>query len=342
MIELLFKWIILPAILIYAALSVLLFWQQERILFIPERLPADFRFDALPQPHTEIFIPLRDGEQLHALWFPGEGQGFGQTGFQFFDALPSDGEVSSPDLAKSEEPSITGNEIAEYDELPSVLKSNNAASPAQSVHATPEAPMSVVIAGGTGQLILYLHGNAGSLRGWGSIASYYKALGYDFLIPDYRGFGKSSGRIRSEAQFLDDTRELWQWVLQYYEPEDIVVIGYSIGSAPAAMLGAEGNPRMVILKAPLYNARKLKAAYYPIFPDFLLRYSLDTAGFLQHTTSQVHLLHGDADEIIPVSHSRALSAYLKPGDELILLPGQTHNGMNHNPDYYGVLRRILN
>lgn len=297
MITFILKWVVLPGVLVYLALSLFLFWQQERLLFFPERLPQDFRFAGFPS-HKEVFIPMSDGERLHALWFPESGV---VSPGQVAEALP--GQVAG-------------------------------ALPGQIAEALP-------VEGRSDRVILYLHGNAGSLRGWGGIASYYQGFGYDVFIPDYRGFGKSTGRIRSEARFLDDIREVWSWLLQYYEASDVVVIGYSIGSVPAAMLGAEGSPGTVVLKAPMYNARTLKSMYYPIFPDFLLRYQLDVAGFLQQISARVELIHGEDDEIIPVSQSRALEAYLKPGDTLFMLPGQGHNGMNHNPDFHRLLNNIL-
>src|SRR5262245_36675069 len=46
-------------------------------------------------------------------------------------------------------------------------------------------------------VVLYFHGNAGSLRSWGSLAETFVERGYDVLMPEYRGYGKSSGHIAS-------------------------------------------------------------------------------------------------------------------------------------------------
>jgi len=53
-------------------------------------------------------------------------------------------------------------------------------------------------------VILYFHGNAGSLRTWGDVAGDFTSRGYDILIPDYRGFGKSTGSISNEKMLLAD------------------------------------------------------------------------------------------------------------------------------------------
>ena len=42
-------------------------------------------------------------------------------------------------------------------------------------------------------VILYFHGNAGALDSWGHAAQTFVPLGYDVLMPDYRGYGKVRG-----------------------------------------------------------------------------------------------------------------------------------------------------
>ena len=53
-------------------------------------------------------------------------------------------------------------------------------------------------------LVFFLHGNGGSLAGWGGVAAIYTQLGYDVFLLDYRGYGKSEGHISSQAQLLGD------------------------------------------------------------------------------------------------------------------------------------------
>src|SRR5436190_1275553 len=52
-------------------------------------------------------------------------------------------------------------------------------------------------------VILYFHGNAGSLDTWGDLGEEFTRTGYDFFIFDYRGYGKSTGS-RSEEAFHAD------------------------------------------------------------------------------------------------------------------------------------------
>lgn len=191
-------------------------------------------------------------------------------------------------------------------------------------------------------LIFYLHGNAGALDGWGTIAGTYLSLGYDFFIMDYRGFGKSTGKIRSEEMFFDDVRLMFEHASAGYNPDNIVIIGYSIGAVPAALVASEYTVRKLILKAPFYSAAQLQRETFPLLPGFLLKYPLKTHYYLNETDVPVVIIHGDADEVIPLRHGQKLAREFKDGDTLIVLPFQTHNGMNHNPEFHDALRNIFN
>src|SRR5690606_33398200 len=59
--------------------------------------------------------------------------------------------------------------------------------------------------------VLYLHGNAGHLQDWGWHADLYVEAGHDFVVIDYRGYGKSGGRIENEEQLHADVRRVWAW-----------------------------------------------------------------------------------------------------------------------------------
>ena len=78
-------------------------------------------------------------------------------------------------------------------------------------------------------LIFYLHGNGGALDTWGDIASVYTNLGYSIFMLDYRGYGKSEGKITSEKQFFDDVQTAYTDLCNSYPENNIIVLGYSIG-----------------------------------------------------------------------------------------------------------------
>lgn len=190
-------------------------------------------------------------------------------------------------------------------------------------------------------IILYLHGNAGALDTWGNIAKTYTQLNYDIMFLDYRGFGKSEGEITGEEQFYNDVQAAYNVVKSKYRESDIIVLGYSIGTGPAAMLAARNHPKMLILQAPYYSLTDMMNHTYSFAPDFLLKYKFETESFVKQAKVPVVIFHGDIDEIIYYGSSLKLKQFLKPNDTLITLKGQGHNEITYNSVYQSELKRIL-
>jgi hypothetical protein len=190
-------------------------------------------------------------------------------------------------------------------------------------------------------VILYLHGNAGSLSSWGKVAKTYTELHYDVFMVDYRGYGKSEGEINGQKSFFEDMQTVYDELKTKYAEDKIVVLGYSIGTGLAANLAATNNPKLLILQAPYYSLTDLMQHTYPVIPTFILKYKFETDAYLKKCSMPVVLFHGDQDEVIYYGSSLKLSSAFKKGDTLITLAGQGHNGMTENPAYKIALQKIL-
>lgn len=190
-------------------------------------------------------------------------------------------------------------------------------------------------------LVFYLHGNAGSVESWGWVHEAYTALGYDVFVFDYRGYGKSESEISSEKQFYDDAEAAYLALANRYGNRQVIVAGYSIGTAAAARLAALHTPTLLLLQAPYYSLSDLMSSLYPFVPGFLLQYKFETHKFVAQTKSPIAIFHGELDEIIYPGSSEKLKTHLKQTDQVFLLKGQGHNGMNENPAYRRKLAQVL-
>lgn len=194
-------------------------------------------------------------------------------------------------------------------------------------------------------VIFFLHGNAGNLEGWFTNTAFYREAGWDLVMPDYRGYGKSTGRVESEAQLHQDMDTVWAHFAPQYAGRKVVVYGRSLGTALAAehasRLSGQGRaPSLTVLVTPYSSIRELASEIYPFIPSFLLRYPLETAQRAQGVRGPILLLHGDRDELIPVEHSRRLAAAL-PQASLVVVPGATHNDIHEFPAYREPLLQAL-
>jgi uncharacterized protein len=194
-------------------------------------------------------------------------------------------------------------------------------------------------------VVLYFHGNAGSLRTWGDVARDFTSRGYEILIPDYRGFGKSTGRIADEKQMLADGLAVYGYLKKSYPESRIIVYGRSIGTGVAAFVARSGKPRMLILESPFFSLTDLASFHYPFLPKALislfLKYPLRTDLIIPEVACPVYLIHGTGDEIIPFNASTRLELLIKSPHKLIRIEGGGHNNLSDYSVYDRELSFIL-
>lgn len=251
------------ALLLYGLVLALLWWGQERLLFLPTRLAPDHRM-ALERDVHERTVDVA-GARLHAL------------------------------------------------------------------HLKLPAPRGVVF---------FLHGNAGNLESWFGDSDFFRRANFDLFMIDYRGYGKSSGRIDSEAQLHADVKTAWDAVAPEYAGKKRVLFGRSLGTGLVVPLALRVQPDLTVLVSPYSSMRALAADVYPWVPSVLLRYPLATDAAIAQLRSPLLLLHGEHDEVIALHHSEMLKR-LHPPARLHIVKGAGHNDLQAFGDYEAVLRRAL-
>ncbi len=189
-------------------------------------------------------------------------------------------------------------------------------------------------------IVYYFHGNAGSLRDWGEVADEFLFLGYDVMIYDYRGYGKSSGKM-SEASLYSDGLYLYNEIMKKYPEEKIILYGRSLGTAVAAYIASVKKPFRLILESPFFSGPDIARHYFPWLPSFLLNYKFRNDLYLQKTECPVSIFHGTEDEIIYFGSSIKLEKKFKPGDKLFRIEGGKHNDLQNFEEYQTRLKEIL-
>ncbi|MEN8817525.1 MAG: alpha/beta fold hydrolase [Nonlabens sp.] len=189
-------------------------------------------------------------------------------------------------------------------------------------------------------VIYYLHGNGGSLKSVGNVSEHFLPLGYDVFMLDYAGYGKSSNEITNQQEWFEDVQFVYDDLKMNYEEDQIIVIGYSIGTGVASFIASQNDPSHLILHAPYYNMTDMMQRNYPFIPTFILRYELATNEYLKDCNMPVHIFHGEDDQVIPVESSVMLSKEFNI--PFTKLENQGHNNMAGNPLALEQLNKILN
>ncbi|MBK7899957.1 MAG: alpha/beta hydrolase [Azonexus sp.] len=182
-------------------------------------------------------------------------------------------------------------------------------------------------------VVFFLHGNGGNLDSWFSNHDFYRQANLDLFMIDYRGYGKSGGKVADEAQFLADVRAAWAVLAARYPETPRIIHGRSLGSGPAAILAAEVQPALTVLVSPYCSLGELASTAYPFLPGFVVRYPFDGCSAAGSIRGPLLLLHGDADTLIPPAHSALIKARA-PNAEVVILPGAGHDDV-HLADTYG-------
>ena len=177
-------------------------------------------------------------------------------------------------------------------------------------------------------LILYFHGNSQSLVRWGQVVQYHHSLGYEVLIMDYRGYGKSRGK-RSLKTLLSDALLWYDQATQSFPENQITVYGRSIGTGPASYVAGQNKPLRLILETPYYDMQSLVQRYYPIFPMGLaLRFKFKNHEYVKGADCPVYIFHGTEDEMVPYAHAYRLYQNIERGKaSMITIPGGEHKNL---------------
>src|SRR5512143_260933 len=121
---------------------------------------------------------------------------------------------------------------------------------------------------------LFFHGNAGSIAQRIAWLPMLRQLGLNTLLLEYRGYGASSG-TPSEAGMYRDAEAAWAHLMaaRGSTPEDIVIVGESLGAAVAVQLA----PGALVVISGFTSVPALAADLYPYLPArALARFDYDS------------------------------------------------------------------
>lgn len=190
-------------------------------------------------------------------------------------------------------------------------------------------------------VILYFHGNSGSLDSWGMLGEEFILTGYDFFIFDYRGYGKSTGP-RTEEAFHKDGQMVYDHLKKSYNENQIIVYGRSLGSGFATRAAMNNHPKSLILETPYYNFKTVAKHHFPFLPiSFILRWNIRTDEWIKKVKCPILIFHGTKDEVIPYNQAIKLKELIKEEDRFITIQDGTHNNIPTYPEYAVYMKKYI-
>ena len=176
-------------------------------------------------------------------------------------------------------------------------------------------------------VILYFHGNGGSLRLRVDRFQRIAAAGVGLVALSYRGYGGSSG-TPTEQGLIEDARAAYAYAAERY-PGRIALWGKSLGTGVAIALAAEKPVTRIILDAPYTSTVDVAAAIYWFLPvRLLMKDQFRSDERIKSVKVPVLILHGEADNVIPIRYGERLLAMIPGEKRLVRFPGGHHGDLD--------------
>ncbi len=176
----------------------------------------------------------------------------------------------------------------------------------------------------TKPIVIYFHGNGGSLR---IRVERFRAIiadGAGLLAVSYRGYGGSTG-APTENGLLADAETAYAFARAHYTPEHIVLWGESLGSGVAIALATKRSVARLVLESPFTSAADIGASVYWFLPVRLLMKDQFRSDLrISQVRAPVLILHGTNDAVVPLAFGERLFALANEPKRFERIPGGGH------------------
>lgn len=177
-------------------------------------------------------------------------------------------------------------------------------------------------------VMLFFHGNAGNMSHRLGSLKIFNELNLDTLIFDYRGYGRSEGKVSEQGTYRDaDAAWRYLTVERGIPAAEIILFGRSLGAAIAAYVATRHRPGALILESGFVSVPEMAAILYPWLPARqLARIGYPTGEYLKTASCPVLIVHSRDDEIIPFNQGRQLFELASEPKHFLELLGGHNDG----------------
>ena len=180
--------------------------------------------------------------------------------------------------------------------------------------------------------IVYGHGNFGGIEHYLNRVGLLYRTGANLWVVDYRGYGKSSDtREPTEAQMHDDAVRARD-ALDDFAPGPVMLYGFSVGTIPILEMALRRSSCGLFLESPWASAQRFadQSTKMGMPSSFVTTGVWDNVARIPALDAPLFVVHGEADDFIPVEDGEALYAAAPEPKEFLAVPGGEHG--NHGND----------
>ena len=182
-------------------------------------------------------------------------------------------------------------------------------------------------------VMLFCHGNAGNISDRLMKLKFFHELGFEVLIFDYQGYGKSEG-VPSEGGIYQDAISMFDWIKQQeaLKNKSVVVYGTSLGGIVAIDLATKRGVDGLIVDSSITSAKDMAKRLYPMIPSFLMAIKFDSISKIKNLTMPKLFIHSREDRVVPYAMGQALfNAAPEPKEFLTIHGGHNDSQIASDP-----------
>lgn len=204
---------------------------------------------------------------------------------------------------------------------------------------------------GKNPLVIFFGGNAQNSSN--TLYNYYQSGtmknvfgNYNLMLIDYPGYGMSKGKPSDDSMFIA-SKYIFEYATKMSEVniDNIVIMGYSIGTGVASYCASENDASGLILVAPYDKALSL---YNDAIDSFhgsvasLAKYSFDSSTYAENVNEPTLIFTSKKDEVINYKHSLDLAGHFSKLDDVVILENVNHNGYFSQTEVLNTITDFLN
>lgn len=180
--------------------------------------------------------------------------------------------------------------------------------------------------------LVYCYGNGMGLETSSYEFAQFRQLGFNVLIPEYPGYGMSSGQA-SESGCYEAADAAYHYLSEtlHVHPAQIVVSGWSLGAAVAIDLAARKRVAGLIVLSAFTSLLEQSRAMLPWVPQSVVRLFIkerfDNLSKIRQVTCPIFIGHGTQDELVPFAMAERLAQAARQRGPVTFLP---IGGCGHN------------
>lgn len=187
-------------------------------------------------------------------------------------------------------------------------------------------------------VIVYFHGNGGSLRYGAARFRQLIGAGIGLVALEYRGYGGNEGSP-SEPGLIADGEAAYAYAAAHYPVKQIVLWGQSLGSGVALAVAAEKPVSRVILEAPFTSAAAVASMRYWYIPvSLLMKDQFHSDRRIKKVTAPLLILHGVKDRVVPYAMGERLFELANQPKYIVRFLDAGHDNLDANGALNAVAR----